>query len=198
MSRDTTDNARSFSTFFLNKHNKLTPECRSYHNNIIWSRNCEELARIGYSISTVTGDAFIRLTYKLKRWNEDEWRPIDIKIKLESVPCHFGGERWYFRCGLSRNGVYCGRRVAILYQVGDYFGCRHCADLSYDSCNESKRFRGFPWKLLTNQWKADEIYKTLRITHYKGKTTRKYQKCLDLWGCEVEGTSAEEQLLKKL
>jgi hypothetical protein len=198
MSRDTTDNARSFSIFFLKRYHKLTPECHFYHNNIIWSRHGEEVARIGYSISTITDDSFIQLSYRVRRWGEEEWRPIDQKIGLERIPCHFGGYRWYFRCGLVKDGNYCGGRVAILYSVGDYFGCRHCADLSYDSCNQSKKMRGFPWKILTDEWKADEIYQNLRVTHYKGKPTRKYRRCLKLWSHDYKGTNLEEALQEEL
>ena len=194
MSRNTTDNALSFSTFFLHKYRMLVPECQSFNSNVIWYCNGSETARINYNISTITSNSFIELRYKIKRCNDEEWKPIEQKIQLESVQCHFGGKRWYFRCGLSRNGQYCGRRVAVLYQADNYFGCRHCANLSYESCNESKRMRGFPWKTLSDTWKADEIYKTLKRTHYNRKPTRKYRKCLELWGRELEGTNAEEQL----
>src|SRR3989344_1762806 len=194
MSRDTTDNARSLSTFFLNKQKKLVPDCSSFNNNVIWSRNGSEVARIGYNMSTLSDDSYIHLSYKVRRWGEEEWLPIDQKIRLENIPCHFGGKRWYFRCSLSKDGVYCGRRVAILYSAGDYFGCRHCADLSYDSCNQSRKMRGFPWKLLTDEWKADDLYKNVKVRYYKGKPTRKYKRCLDLWGCEIEGIITDKQL----
>lgn len=198
MSRDTTSSARGFSVFFLNKHKKLVPECVYYHNNIIWSRNGNMTGRIDYTLSTLSNDSYINLSYKVRRWNEEEWRPIDQKIKLESVACHYGGFRWYFRCNLFKNGVHCGRRVAILYSAGDYFGCRHCADLSYDSCNQSKKMRGFPWKHFTDESKADDLYEKVKVEYYKGKPTKKYKRCLDLWGYESEGTNAEEQLLKQL
>jgi len=194
MSRDTTDNARSLSIFFLNKQKKLVPDCSSFNNNVIWSRNGSEVARIGYNMSTLSDDSYIHLSYKVRRWGEEEWLPIDQKIRLENIPCHFGGKRWYFRCSLSKDGVYCGRRVAILYSAGDYFGCRHCADLSYDSCNQSRKMRGFPWKLLTDEWKADDLYKNVKVRYYKGKPTRKYKRCLDLWGCEIEGIITDKQL----
>lgn len=194
MSRDTTDNARSFSIFFLRKHNNLDPGWVYSHRNIVWSRNGSEVARINYSLSTLPDDSYINLSYRVRRWGEEEWRPIDQKIKLETTPCNFGGNRWYFRCSLWKNGVYCGRRVAILYQAGDYFGCRNCADLSYDSCNQAKRMRGFPWKHFINGSKADDLYAKVKVEYYNGKPTRKYKRCLDLWGYETEGSNAEEQL----
>ena len=198
MSRYTTTDVRSFTIFFLNKYKKLEAECRSYNNNIIWSRNGVETGRIGYSISTITGDSFMNLSYKIKGCDEEEWRSIEYKVALETVPCHFGAKRWYFRCSLSKNGQYCGRRVAILYQAGDYFGCRHCADLTYESCNEPKRFRGWPWKILSDSWKGDELYGELRQTHYRGRPTRKYKRCLRLWGSESCVQEADKQLNKQL
>ena len=58
--------------------------------------------------------------------------------------------------------------------------------------------RGYPWKILTDSWKADKIFKSLKQTHYKGKPTRKYQKCLELWGVANDVHQAEKQLLKEL
>ena len=197
MSRYTTTDVRSFSTFFLKKYGKLEPECSSYGNNIVWSTNGVETGRIDYDISTVFGDSFIRLSYKTRRYGDD-WQSMDYKVPLESVRCNFGGIRWYFRCPLTRGGIYCGKRVAFLYHVGDYFGCRECADLTYESCNELKRFRGWPWNVLANTWKADSIYEKLRTTHYKGSPTRKYKRCLELWSDDVYVQEAEEQLYKEL
>lgn len=49
-------------------------------------------------------------------------------VRIESTPCHFGGQRWWFRC----SGHQCGRRVRLLYGVR-YFLCRHCHRLNYQS-----------------------------------------------------------------
>lgn len=194
MSRNTTQDTRNFTIFFLNMYKKLIPECVSYNNNIVWSRDGNETARINYNISTLAGDSFIELNYKVKRYGEEDWKSIQQKIQLETVGCHFGGKRWYFRCTLFRNGEYCGRRVAVLYQAGDYFGCRHCANLTYDSCLQGKKMRVFPWSVLMSEWKADDLYAKVKTRYYKGKPTRKYKRCLKLWHGGPEGTNAEEQL----
>ncbi len=193
MSRDTTDNARSFSIFFLNKHKKLVPDCSYFNNDVIWSRDGSEVARISYNISTLSSDSYIYLSYRIRRWGEEDWQPINYKVPLEQIPCHFGGKRWFFRCPLVRKGQKCDRRVAILYNVGDYFGCRKCANLTYESCQESKKFRGFPWKSLSDSFKADDLYKNVKVEYYNGKPTRKYKRCLDLWGYELEGSNADKQ-----
>lgn len=198
MSRDTTDETRHFDIFFLKKHGKLKDEFYSSNNNIVWSRDGREVARIDYSICTFKVDPFIELSYKVRRRGETDWNSILQKVKMETVVCHLGGKRWYFRCGLFKGGQYCGRRVAVLYQAGDYFGCRHCADLSYASCNESKRMRGFPWKTLSNTWKADELFVTLKRTTYSGCSTKKYRKCLQWWVSSEEVYMAEKLLQKEL
>jgi hypothetical protein len=58
--------------------------------------------------------------------------PCDYRVQLARTPCNFGGERYWFLCPL------CGRQVANLYLPagGTYFGCRHCYDLTYRSCQE--------------------------------------------------------------
>ena len=53
-------------------------------------------------------------------------------IPFESTPCHFGGERYWFRCP---NGS-CERRVRRLYR-GRQFFCRLCHRLNYASQHEN-------------------------------------------------------------
>lgn len=53
-------------------------------------------------------------------------------MRLAWTPCHFGGERAWFRCP----ALGCGRRVAILYG-GAIFACRHCHELVYPSQRET-------------------------------------------------------------
>jgi hypothetical protein len=69
---------------------------------------------------------------------------------VQSVPvvwtaCRFGGERPWFLCPGSSNGVPCGRKVTKLYGAGHLFACRHCYRLSYTSQQESMCQRG-AWK----------------------------------------------------
>ena len=47
------------------------------------------------------------------------------------IPCRLGGERPWFVCSVSANGVFCGRQVAKLYGAGRLFACRHCYRLGY-------------------------------------------------------------------
>jgi hypothetical protein len=195
MSRSTTTTSRSFSVYDLRRWRKLEEGCTYYGASVVWSVHGEETARIGYSVSTVENNAYVQLTYKTKT-NNEEWTLIDYKVPLEAVSCNFGGKRWFFRCPLNRSQQYCGRRVAVLYQIGDYFGCRHCADLTYESCNESKRYKSWPWKTVAKSWKADQLYDQLRQTHYRGKPTRKYRRYLSLLGADKDVQSAVLKVLE--
>ena len=65
-------------------------------------------------------------------------------VWLTTTRPHFGGLRWWFCCPLRVEGRPCGRRVGKLYLPpgGRYFGCRHCYDLTYTSCQESRKYDG--------------------------------------------------------
>jgi hypothetical protein len=68
-------------------------------------------------------------------------------VPLTTTRPRFGGLRWWFRCPLGVKGEPCGRRVGKLYlppRARD-FGCRHCHQLTYRSCQESRLHDGF-WR----------------------------------------------------
>lgn len=153
--------------------------------NIQWSRNGEPTGNIGIQVDTSVAEPFIRFIYRSRdrRETSDEaWIDRDYRFTLESVPCRYGGKKWFVRCGLSKSGVYCGRRVRILYSAGGYYGCRYCADLTYESCNEPNRYRGGIFRILSRSWKADDHLATLKRYTYRGRPTRKYRKYLRLQG----------------
>jgi hypothetical protein len=58
--------------------------------------------------------------------------------------------------------------------------------------------RGFPWKILADSWKADELAQHVRVRYYNGKPTRKYRRCLKLWGADDHVLEAEKALLGAL
>jgi hypothetical protein len=59
-------------------------------------------------------------------------------IPITATKCHFGGERFWFRCPKVTNGSPCGRRVTSLYSLpGDrVFKCRFCLNLTYSSVQQ--------------------------------------------------------------
>jgi hypothetical protein len=113
----------------------------------VWYRriNGERVARIGYEVNTIERPPWLRLYYTVTPWNGEK-QDYDYRIWLRTTPCTYGGRRWWFTCPLTRNGRACGRRVGKLYfpPGGRYYGCRHCYDLTYESCQQSdKRVSAF-------------------------------------------------------
>jgi hypothetical protein len=82
------------------------------------------------SIGITGGGQSIILDYRIRSGAED-WQTVQQRVPIRWTPCRFGGERPWFVCDVSANGVYCGRRVAKLYGGGRLFACRHCYRLGY-------------------------------------------------------------------
>jgi hypothetical protein len=121
----------------------------------VWRRvsTGEQTSSIGYHVNTSAGEPpTIRLDYTTKRPGEDQGERMDYPVGLTTTPLPWGGVRWWFLCPLVRNGLPCGRRMGKLYLPpgGRYFGCRHCYDLTYTSCQESHKFDGLYRMLAAN------------------------------------------------
>ena len=104
----------------------------------------QRIAAVGYQVEPILDDGLVfRLLYT--RTIRGEKHEIDLPVYLTKTWPHFGGVRWWFTCPLIVNGVACSRRVAKLYLPSGtkYFGCRHCHDLTYTSCQESHKFDAF-------------------------------------------------------
>ena len=130
-------------------------------------------------IVDVRDNPYVKVNYTNTNRNTDEKTDYDYKINLTTTPCNFGGVRYWFICPLSRNGVSCGRRTGTLYLAssGNYFGCRHCYDLSYESRNESRlgRFGNIGYTIVADR-KIEELYSQIKRWTYKGKPTKKARK----------------------
>ena len=85
-----------------------------------------------------TSYSSVRLNYTVTSFDSDDREDYDYEIRLTTTPCNFGGQRYWFVCPLSVNGMECGRRVRTLYlpPSGKYFGCRYCYNLTYKSQQE--------------------------------------------------------------
>ena len=114
------------------------------------------------------GEDHIRFSYTVTDRGTREKRHLDYKVELVTTPCNFGKFRYWFVCPLGTNGRYCGRRVAKLYLPGraDYFGCRHCYNLTYRSQKEHKRKPVDYQKLLE---KIDEFRKRYKKRKRRSK-----------------------------
>jgi hypothetical protein len=164
--RDTVNGRKRVSIFWLRKNNYLKDDGSHYYGGISWSSDGKPTGDIRFEIDFIDANRpYINFIYRVKQQYEpvENYRDINYRFSLESIPCHFGGKRWFFRCELYKSGRYCG----------------HCAELSYDSCNENRHY-GDVLGILGKSWKAEEYYATLKRTHYRGKPTRKYRKYLKL------------------
>jgi hypothetical protein len=104
-----------------------------------WAWSTPEGTVVASILAHVT-PSHVRLTYRY-RGREDAWQDSEEVIEVTYTPCHYGGERPWFRCPGQTSTGRCSRRVAMLYSAGPYFLCRHCYDLRYESERESPPLR---------------------------------------------------------
>lgn len=132
--RDTCEGQKSLDVRYLRREGLLQPG-RGFR--LAWSRNGEPTGNIGV---TVEQDAIV-LSYRSRRYGEQEWRDIRQRVPITWTRCALGGSRPWFVCAVYASGRYCGQRVAILYGAGDLFACRSCHRLAYASQSEHARHR---------------------------------------------------------
>lgn len=132
MGKSEADDYKNVSVYFLKKHNYL---CGWASGTIRWSRNGEQTGAVSIQSCVNKQEQYVRFIYTQTDRFTDDKTDLDYKVPLITTPCHFGGVRYWFQCQWYANGVYCGRRVGVLYLVGKYFACRHCYNLTYNSRN---------------------------------------------------------------
>lgn len=121
-------------------------------------------------------EPYVRFYYTITRTNGEK-KVMDYKSYLIKTPCHLGGYRYWFECPLIKSGVPCKRRVGILYEGGDYFGCRHCYELTYSSRKANKRYRFYPmFRVLELDQQIEKAYKKAKRYTYRGRPTKQRRK----------------------
>jgi hypothetical protein len=85
----------------------------------------------------------LTLSYTIGGKRTSEHRAEQV-VPLQSTQPNFGGVRWWFSCPRLVDDKECGRRVGKLYRLpeGRHFACRHCLNLTYESCQKSHRYDG--------------------------------------------------------
>lgn len=131
---------------------------------------------ISVRVNLWNDEKYVNLNYTQTDNYTGDKKDFDYRIPIIETPCHFGGVRHWFKCPLYRNGIYCGRRVGVIYKDGDWFGCRHCNNLTYSSRKLSGIAKSFG-KLATLP-EVEKLMKSVGRTHYRGKPTRKYRRYL--------------------
>jgi hypothetical protein len=91
-----------------------------WYGTTTFSRNGKKFSSIGMRATA----NYLHLGYSTEHYGS-----VIQPIRIERLPCRFGGSRAYFRCE-------CGKRVVKLYGFGRFFLCRHCYGLFHYSKNE--------------------------------------------------------------
>jgi hypothetical protein len=81
------------------------------------------------------------LSFRARSFLAAGWKPIEQRVPITWTPCHLSGRRPWLICSARVNGRYCGRRVALLYRDGEFFACRSCYRLVYESQQEDAFIR---------------------------------------------------------
>jgi len=177
MPNDTLNSTKKISVFDLKKKGYFKPLVFCITGTMRWHINGQTTGKIKFDLN-LKGDGevprpYMKLEYRIKYLQG--WMPYYDKFELIKTPCPFGGARWFFKCW-GKVGQYCGRKVAILYLVNGHFVCRHCANLSYDSCNKSKKSREiFHYGSFLETL---ESYSNLKRYSYRKKPTLKHRSYL--------------------
>lgn len=176
--KDEADYLTKLEVSFLKKYGYFTQGYRS--GTMTWTRNGgksnEHTSRISVSSAINEFGRNMHLNYTLTK-QDGEKKEIDYDMRIEGTPCNYGGLRYWFICPLFKDGRYCGRRVGTLYLGGDYFACRHCYDLTYQSKNKDRRSsHALLFSVLDVAAEMEKLEAKIKRPYYRGKPTRKQRR----------------------
>jgi hypothetical protein len=163
-----------FDIFWLRRQGYL----KGYASGLMtWSRASSDWkASIGFSCDTRADQPYIELDYTFRKGKTDE-ESINYKIRLAKTPCRLGGFRYWFVCPGLSNGMFCGRRCAVLYSSKKYYVCRKCNSLLYDSQFETRLARFDPgFRFIKYEAMAEKLMKELKRRTYRGRPTKKMRR----------------------
>jgi hypothetical protein len=118
--RSTKPKVEECSSIDANRLNRDGCLNNGWNGTMTWSRNGVKSSSIGMRTTT----NYLHLGY-----SSEQYGSVIQPIRIERLPCRFGGLRAYFRCD-------CGKRVVKVYGFGRLFLCRHCYGLFHSSKNE--------------------------------------------------------------
>jgi len=144
-----------------------------------WTHPSGKENSVSFAVSTTEeSDSYIQFIYIQTDNSTREKKDFDYKVRLTTTPCNLGSKRFWFICPLVKNGVPCNKRIGVLYKDGDYFGCRHCYNLSYESRNLSPFQK--PFGKIVSFPELEEMEKAVKTKFYKGKLTKRYDRFLKI------------------
>ncbi len=102
------------------------------------SRHGAEMGKLEYVVVDEGDGPVIRFPRQFTRLYGAVRFIEECTITLTTTRCRFGGERLWFKCPFTRQGMVCGRRVGRLYLPPGQamFGCRTCQNLIHRSARE--------------------------------------------------------------
>ena len=158
--------------YWFNKHDLLNDY---KFGEIKWTNLYGIISRIGFTVSIKNN--YIQLQYIQTDKLKNKKKEFDYKIMLETTSCNFGSIRYWFVCPIIKNGSICGRRVGVLYKGDNYFGCRHCYNLTYRSRNENRRCIYYSMvRLILYFKKFESIMSQTKRPYYNGKLIKRLNK----------------------
>lgn len=142
----------------------------SLGGTLTWKRKWSKEDTMSIQARLGGDEKYVALQYTQTDPDETQ-KAFNYKIELTSTSCNYGGKRYWFVCPLVKEEISCQRMVGKLYKVGDYFGCRHCYNLSYYSRNSDRR-------VTVTMPDIDRLEKAVKRRYYNGKPTKRYQRLL--------------------
>lgn len=144
--KTTAGQCRQIDIYTFNRELDLKPGTIA-NGTISWPPRWNEKSA---TISWQVKDEKLRLYYTVSRPSGKE-RDYDYSCKITWTKCNFGGKRPWLLCP----NTNCGRRVAKIYKPPgkEVFLCRHCWDLTYQSCQDSHKY--------------DRVYKSLAESFFR-------------------------------
>ncbi len=136
--KTTVEECRSLWASKFHKRGVFKPSVSFTSGTVTWKSGADEItSNLGFSFSQQPSPQ-LTLFYTLTRAGTGEKHDLRYDIELATTPCRYGGLRYWFICPLVKNGCACRRRITKLYlpSGGTYYGCRHCYNLTYESCQE--------------------------------------------------------------
>ncbi len=193
MSKLEADRCKKIEVWWLLKNIHKTGGYKS--TNISWG----EKGNINIVVNLVEPNNYIEFNYSIIRNGSDEKQSFNYKTQIVFTFCHYGGKRYWFICPLTTDGIYCGKRVGVLYQAYNYFGCRHCSKLTYSSRKKNKncRFSYFS-EIFDIEDELEKIESKRHNYSYRGKPTKAGKKIQKLYSRKMIAFADFEFQEKKL
>ncbi|MBN1763692.1 MAG: hypothetical protein JW860_00395 [Sedimentisphaerales bacterium] len=124
---------------------------------------------VGIGVNIIS-DPAVKVNYSITSRHTGQKADYEYTIPLTTTDCHFGGIRYWFLCPC------CGKRSGCLYKApgGEYFHCRDCNRLTYESRNECRLGRfGQMGYVLKAERQVRELQEKIKRWTWAGRPTRK-------------------------